>query len=86
MNEIRLTNPYIITDLEYEGHKGIPEDDHGYIQFVYPATPEVQAVIDRFDQPQTINLREYVAHLRKVLDQIRNLKIERRGHNGKFSP
>lgn len=82
--KLRISNLYYVADLGMKGLEGIPEFSNGFTQFVYEATPEVQAVIDSFNQPQEINLRDYVAHLRRIQDIIRNKKLEG-GHNGNRS-
>lgn len=81
-NEIRLTNVYRVALLRLFGVQGRIENDRGYLQFVFPGTPEVQEIIDRFEEPQPLSLRLYVDQLRRTQEEIRNAKTARGGKYG----
>lgn len=80
--DIRLSNKYRVTLLDYNGISGpLVSDGSGFHQWEFENTPEVQEILHSFDRDQPINLKCFVDHLRKIEAQLRSARLE--GKKGK---
>ncbi len=71
---MRIGNKFKAAILLYEGYEPMIENDNGYSRFVVEDTPEVRTLLDRFNEPQMINLKVFVDRLKNIEDQIKREK------------